>query len=69
MASKEEHPLANVTELIEENEKKCDILSGNKDRLLTLDVHSTSVPIGRCFPHTLQFKGEKSSWRILLQAR
>jgi len=27
------------------------------NRLLTPNVHSTSVPIGRCSPHTLQFKG------------
>ena len=39
------------------------------DGLLTLDVHSISVPIERCSPHTLRFKGEKSSWEILLQTR
>jgi len=61
--------------LIGEDEEHCDILSftdrsvGNKDRLLTLDVHSTSVPIGKCSLHTLQFKREKSSWEILLQVR
>ena len=29
------------------------------DGSLTLDVHNTSVPIGRYSPHTLRFKGEK----------
>jgi len=39
------------------------------DGLLILEVHSISVPIGRCSPHALWFKGEKSSWGILLRAR
>jgi len=39
------------------------------DGLLTLDIHSTSVLIGRCFLHTHRFKGEKSLWGILLQER
>ena len=37
------------------------------DGLLTLDVHNISVPIGRCSVHTLRFKGEWSSWKILLR--
>jgi len=39
------------------------------DGLLTLNVHSTSVLIGRYYLYTLWFKREKSSWGILLQAR
>ena len=37
------------------------------DGLVTLDVHSISVPIKRYSPHW--FKGERSSWEILLRAR
>ena len=67
---------ANVIELSEGDEDKCDVLSvidsliGNKVHgLLNLDVHIISVPIGRYSPYTLQFKGEMSSWEILLQSR
>jgi len=54
---------ANTTELPEEDEDKCDVLSitdssvSNKiDRSLTLDVHNISVLIGICSPHTLLSK-------------
>ena len=65
---KKKQPDANVTELSGEDEEQCDILSvtdksvSNKDRWI-IDI---SVPVGRCSPHTLRFKGEKSSWEILL---
>ena len=42
---------ANVTKLVGGDEKQCNVLSvtdrsvGNENRLLTLDVHSTSAPI------------------------
>jgi len=46
----------------------CDILSVTAyqsvtkiNGLLTLHVHSISVPIERYSPHTLQLKGERSS--------
>jgi len=39
------------------------------DELLILDVHNTTVPIGRYSPHTLRFKREKFSWGIMLQVR
>jgi len=38
-----------------------DQLATKIDRLLTLDVHNTSFPMGRCSLHTLRLKGEKSS--------
>ena len=56
-------PDANVIELIGEDEEQCDVLSvtdrsvSNKDRsIITLDVHNTSVLIGRYSLHTLRFK-------------
>ena len=57
----------------EEIKKKCDVISVidksvetkiNKPQIL--NVHCILVLIRRCSLHTLQFKGEKSSWGILL---
>ena len=73
---KKKQPDANVTELIGEDEEnvtfyllQTDQLVTKIDRLLTLDIHSTSVLVERCSPLTLQLKREKSSWGILLQVR
>ena len=65
---KKKQPDANVIELIEKDEDKCDILSvtdrsvGNKNRwIIDSECSQHIVPIGRCYLHTLWFKGEKSS--------
>jgi len=67
---------ANVTELAEGNKisvtfylLQADQSVTKIDELLTLDVHSISVPIERYSSHTLRFKEERSSWEILLRAR
>ena len=71
---KKKQPDANV-ELIGEDKNvifyllQIDQLVKKIDGLLILTVHNTLVPIGRCSLYTLRFKGEKSSWGILLQAR
>jgi len=66
--SKKKQQEDTITELTAGDEDRCDILSvtdssiSNKmDGLLTLDVHSISVLIGRCSPHIFRFKGEWSS--------
>ena len=65
---------ANVIELFEGDEVTFYLLQAVRsvtkiNRSLTLDVHSISVPIGEGSSRTLRFKGEWSSWKILLRGR
>ena len=59
---------SNVTKLIGEAEEQCDVyllqtdqLVTKIDGLLTLYVHITSVPIGRCSLHTLRLENSATS--------
>ena len=72
---KKKQPDTNIIELVEEDEEQCDILSvtnrpvSNKDRWVINSGCSQHISFSRCSLHTLRFKGEQSSWEILLQAK
>ena len=61
---KKKQPYTNITELTGEDGKSVTFYLLQTDRstikingLLTLNVHNISVPIERCFPHTLGSRG------------